>query len=192
MPGDTRARIGTVFHKPLALNSGAMAAVGDGIEYLAFMDADTLVTKGFLDYVMNSLSLDNFLIVAPDLANKDLTGFLCVSHRHFMRVAGYDAVFVGWGAEDLEIRLKLYLQADISFSEIPVSLAKSIPHLDGARTANYKEKDKNKSHNRNLNLLCANAFNWTGKHLMELYDTDKGPKIRRLLGIEPSNPRELL
>ena len=191
-PKDTRTRKGNVFNKPLALNSGAMDAIAEGAEYLAFMDADTIVSKGFLDHVLAAGSLDNFLIVSPDLEKRDLTGFLCVSHRHFLRAGGYDISFVGWGAEDLEMRLKLYLRTGVPFSEIPSALATSIPHKDDVRTVNYEEKDKDASHNTNLNLLCANAFHWSGKHLIDLYGTEKGPYIRRLLGIEQHNPKALL
>lgn len=190
-PGEPE-RLGSIFNKPLALNSGAMTAIGEGAEYLAFMDADTLVTEAFLDYVLGAMSLDNYLIIQPYMEKKDLTGFLCLNHRHFLRAGGYDPAFKGWGAEDLEMRLKLLLKAKLPYSEIPYELAGSIPHADQVRTMNYEEKNKDSSHNINLNLLCTNAFGWTGEHLLDLYNSPQGPAIRRLLGIEPNNPLELL
>ena len=180
------------FHKPLALNSGAIHAIAGGAEYLAFLDADTIISPRFLDYLLSALALDNFLIVEPSLQKKDLTGFLALSHRHFIRVGGFDPKFEGWGAEDLEMRVKLLLLGKLPFSELPSELLTSIQHEDDERTANYEEKNKHASHSVNLNLLCSNAFRWTGKHLLELYEGDMGSKIRRLLGIEPMNPRELL
>lgn len=181
-----------VFNKPLALNSGAMHAIELGVEYLCFIDADTMVDKLFLEYLDSTASLDKFDIIVPALAKKDLTGFLCVHAKHFLRVGGYDINFVGWGAEDLEMRVKLYLKGGLPFGEIPVEFAESIQHGDDVRTLEYDEKDKHKSHSLNLNLLCANVFGWTGKHLLEHYEDEKiGGSIRRLLGIEPFSPKEL-
>jgi hypothetical protein len=188
-PDDPKATV--VFNKPLALNSGAMHAISLGVDYLCFIDADTIVTPRFLDYLDSAASLDCFNIVVPTMEKKDLTGFLCVHHRHFLRVGGYDIRFVGWGAEDLEMRLKLYLKGQLPFSEIPVEFAESIQHGDDVRTLEYEEKDKDKSHSLNLNQLCANVFSWTGEHLLDHYEQDnKGSALRRLLGVEPFSPLE--
>lgn len=182
-----------IFNKPLALNSGAMHAISLGVDYLCFIDADTLVSPEFFEYLDSSASLDRFNIIVPTLLKKDLTGFLCVHARHFVRVGGYDIRFVGWGAEDLEMRVKLYLKGGLPFGEIPVEFADSIQHGDDVRTFRYEEKDKDRSHSLNLNLLCANVFGWTGKHLLEHYEEDvSGSAIRRLLGVEPFSPMELL
>jgi hypothetical protein len=180
------------FHKPLAQNTGAMHAVEQGAQYLCFIDADTLVTPEFLDTIEASAALDTFLIVPPTMEKRDLTGFLCVDHRHFLRVGGFNIDFVGWGAEDLELRLKLYLKGGLSFVEIP-ALASSIPHDDGVRTANYEDKDKNVSHGKNLNRLCSTVMDWTGSHLVDLYKEEKrGSDLRRLLGVESISPRRIL
>jgi hypothetical protein len=180
------------FNKPLALNSGAMRAVELGAQYLCFLDADTLVEPEFFDVVESALSLDSFLIVPPSQEKRDLTGFVCVNHRNFMRVGGYDIGFSGWGAEDLEFRLKLYLRGGLRFVEVP-ALASSIPHTDEVRMAHYGEKDKDVSHRGNLNRLCENVYQWTGQHLLEMYSEPKrGAELRRLLGVEAVSPRVVL
>lgn len=180
------------FNKPLALNSGAMRAVELGAQYLCFVDADTLVEPGFFDEVESALSLDSFLIMPPSQEKRDLTGFLCVHYRHFMKVGGYSVGFSGWGAEDLELRLKLYLKGGLRFTEIR-DLASSIQHSDEMRTAHYEVKNKHQSHEGNLNRLCEGVFDWTGEHLLSLYkDAKRGAELRRLLGVEAVSPKAVL
>ncbi len=181
-----------IFNKPLALNTGAMNGLALGAEYLVFLDADTLVTSKFLDFIDAYASQDSFLVVRHYPAKRDLTGFLCVSHRAFVRVGGFDVAFKGWGAEDLELRLRLFLKGKLAFHELPHDYAASVPHSDELRTANYEERNKDLSHGINLNKLCANVFDWTGKHLAQHYKEDYGPHLRRLLGVESMSPQEML
>jgi hypothetical protein len=179
------------FVKTIALNSGAVEARDMGAEYLVFLDADTVVSPAFLEELDRLASLDSFLIVEPRADKRDLTGFLCVHHRHFFRVGGFDTNFQGWGAEDLELRVKLHLLGKLPFHELP-ALAASVTHDDSLRTRFYEQKDKDESHTRNLNRLCANVFKWTGKHLLQHYETQDGHAIRRLLGVEPISAQGLL
>ena len=192
------------FNKPTALNSGALFAVSElGADYLVFIDADTLATPGLLSYLFNYVSLGQFYIFAPSHKAhlRDLTGFLALHKRYFVRVNGYDVGFKGWGAEDLDMRVRLYLYGKtpsyepkgalkdphrytLSWGEIPHILASSIPHEDDRRVANYEHKDKDDSHELNLNLLCNNIFNLLGFHPVDLHESPIGPSIRRLLGME--------
>lgn len=180
------------FNKPVCQNTGAMHAIEQGAEYLVFLDADTIVTPELLSYLDQNVSLDSFLVFRSLSEKRDLTGFLCVNKRHFVRVGGYDVNFQGWGAEDLEMRVRLFLKAGLSFGEISADLASSIPHEDQLRTKHYQEKNKDRSHDRNLSLLCGNIMQWTGKHILEHYEGPQGTHIRRLLGIEPFSVRELM
>lgn len=197
-----------VFNKPVAHNSGAMQAIEWGADYFVFIDADTLATPDLIQYLLHNLTLGQFLIFEPSLRWLDLTGFLAVHRRHFIKVNGFDAKFAGWGAEDLDIRLRLHLYANapandpravlkstahaLPWGEIPSILAESIPHEDAQRTAHYEQKDKDESHRVNLNLLCANIFAKLGVHPLDLHETPLGSAIRRLLGMELNiNPRAL-
>lgn len=183
------------FNKPLALNIGALAACDTKARYLVFLDADTLITPALLDFVHYHASPDRFMIFEPNVEKKDLSGFLVVQSRHFLKVGGFDQNFAGWGAEDLEFRLRLFLRAQapegqanlvdlLSWTEIPSELASCIPHSDELRVAQYHEKDKDKSHDLNLNLLCSNLYNWLGVHPLDLHDHPVGASIRRLLGMD--------
>lgn len=197
-----------VFNKPIALNTGAVEALNSGAQYLVFLDADTLVTPQLVEFVTHHASMDRFLIFEPSFEFRDLTGFLVVHRRHFVKVNGYDGNFSGWGAEDLELRVKLFLRGNtplgkpkailekpiygLNWTEIPAELASSISHDDDLRVANYLEKDKDASHGVNLNLLCSNIYDWLGVHPKDLHETPLGPSIRRLLGMELIvNPKAL-
>ena len=190
-----------LFNKPGAHNTGALEAIERGAEYLVFIDADTLITPQLIAFLYGNASRDRFMIFEPSLVWRDLTGFLVVHKSHFLKVNGFDKDFKGWGAEDLEMRVKLLLRGGspaqdpkavlrdparylLMWNEIPSILAQSIPHEDDRRVANYEEKDKDQSHGLNLNLLCANIYNWIGTHPADLHNTPLGPFIRRLLGME--------
>ena len=200
-----------VFNKPTALNFGAHYAITKlNANFLVFFDSDTLITSDLLSYIFSNASTDRFMIFKPDQGNKrDLTGFLVVHKRPFVKVDGYDNEFIGWGAEDLDIRLRLYFQGiaplhdpraalkdpsrfAMGWDELPLHLANSIPHDDSKRVEHYTEKDKDLSHTRNLDLLCSNLFNRLGKHPLQLQETPVGPAMRRLLGMDPfTNPKDL-
>lgn len=197
-----------VFNKPQAQNWGALAAIRElDMNYLVFFDSDTLVTPELLTFIFDNASSDRFMIFAPDLAKRDLTGFLVVHQRPFQKVNGYDLSFLGWGAEDLDLRLRLYLNGmaplgspravlkdpdryAMQWDEIPIELASSIPHQDDLRVQHYAEKDKDLSHEQNLDLLCKSIFSQLGKHPINLHPTALGPSMRRLLGVSSTNPKD--
>lgn len=188
-----------LFNKPVAQNIGAQAAIEAGAEFLVFLDADTLVTPQLVAFLLGNASRDRFMIFEPSLQWRDLTGFLVVHKSSFLKVSGFDEEFRGWGAEDLEMRVKLALRgatpldkpkailSDLQYllrwTEIPALLARSIPHTDDRRVLHYETKDKDLSHGLNLNRLCSNIYNWLGVHPVELHKTPLGPYLRRLLGM---------
>ena len=199
-----------LFNKPIALNRGAVDAINVlGANYLVFLDSDTLVTPELLSFVFQNASPERFLIFEPDHDKRDLTGFLVVHKNPFMRIDGFDKNYLGWGAEDLDLRLRLYLQGlcplneprlvlkdapryTMPWTEMPVHLASSIPHEDDKRVAHYKEKDKDASHTQNLDLLCKNVFELLGRHPIKLHESPLGPSMRRLLGMDANvNPKSL-
>lgn len=190
-----------LFNKPLAYNSGAYEALLLGAQYLVFIDADTLVTPTLLNFIFAHASPDRFLIFEPNHGpQRDLTGFLVVHRRAFMKINGFDLRFQGWGAEDLELRVKLYLRGrapldrprqilqlpelGMPWTEIPCDLASSIGHDDSRRTGHYAEKDKDVSHGKNLNLLCSNIYEWLGVHPVDLQGSSLSGRIQRLLGMD--------
>jgi len=159
-----------IFNKCVALNTGALCALDEGFDYLVFVDADTIVRKDFCKYLGKNASPDAFMFVQSIEAKRDLNGMLVVNTTDFTLSGGFDVHMAGWGAEDLELRLKLFLKLGRPFMEISPSIASSIHHEDNARTTNYEEQDKEKSHILNLNRLCHSVFEWTGGiHLLDMY-----------------------
>src|SRR5439155_16275475 len=72
------------FNKSRAHNVGARRALREGARYLCFLDADTVVARGFWDYVASRVRPDRFLVAALGPHGADvpaLTGLLRVEGR---------------------------------------------------------------------------------------------------------------
>ncbi|HEX9297816.1 MAG TPA: galactosyltransferase-related protein [Polyangiaceae bacterium] len=142
-----------VFNKSRAHNIGARRALDAGVEYLCFMDADTLIEPGFWDFVRAQLRPERFLVAAPQddgTPMPSLTGLLIVHGAAFERTGGFDEAFTGWGAEDIELRLRLYLEEGLDFAEIPLSLVRPIPHSNSLRARFHEDRNIERSNRRNL------------------------------------------
>jgi N-terminal domain of galactosyltransferase len=164
------------FSKPRALNLGAkLASTND----LLFLDSDTLVFSGFWDWYSRRLAEDALFIVPPSTERRDLTGVLGVSKREFEAVGGADTGFIGWGSEDLDLRLRLFLSRDLRVVHIPDGMLAAIPHDDGLRTRHYPDPDKLRSHEKNVQRLVDNAERITGKSMWALLEE---PGVRALFG----------
>jgi hypothetical protein len=123
-----------------------------------FIDADTIVTEEAFTWVRRNLKPNQFLIAQTLREKKDLVGFLVVPVSHYLVVGGFDESIMDWGAEDLDLRVRLFLQAKIGFAEMPTPYLGSIPHPDSDRTARYEVKDTQESNNRNFDRLVRNAL----------------------------------
>jgi hypothetical protein len=168
-----------VFHKAKAHNMGAAAAIGLGAEHLCFLDADTLVTPGFAAWCQEHAAEGRFAIVEPAPEGGDLTGVLLVSAKDVATHGGFDQAFVGYGKEDIEIRLRYRIVGGLEYELMPSELLSSIPHGDELRTRHYQQRDRIVSDRANLRRLHALVERWTGKKLGEL----ELPEITPLLGI---------
>jgi len=172
-----------VFSKPEALNHGARAAVAryPGT-FLLFVDADTITETRLWAWLRAALSSPDcnghFYYVEASEHGKDSTGVLFVQGEAFLRSGGYDERHVGWGAEDLDMRLRLFFKEKLGYAEMPADVVRSIAHDDPARVEHYEEKDKMASHARNLLILAKNVEEWTGG--MNLHNA---AAAMRLLGV---------
>jgi len=164
------------FHKPSALNLGAASAETD---HVLFLDADTLVMRGFWDWYAPRVAPDALFMVAPSPARRDLTGILGVWTPSFVAVGGYDEGMLGWGSEDLDLRLRLFITQHPRVIEIPEELLSSIPHTDALRTRYYAEADKMASHRANLQRLVDSAERLTGRSIWSLM---ADPAVGRMFG----------
>ena len=142
-----------VFNKCEAHNIGARRAMAEGAEYLCFLDADTLVEPPFFDWIAEHKEPDRFLIAGllPDGSDlPSMTGLLVVHVRKFEEVGGFDEGFIGWGGEDVELRLRLHLVGGLEFGDVPLDLARPLPHDDVLRSKFYDEPDIAASNRRNM------------------------------------------
>lgn len=170
-----------VFNKPEAHNRGAKrASAWRTGAYLCFFDADTIVMPGIWGWLLPRLRPDRFYFVEGWADQPDVTGALVVHSEAFARSGGFDERMKGWGAEDLDMRLRLRYKVGLPFEEIPVSLVRAIPHSDVARVDNYVIKNKHVTHYQNLWIMAANFKRWTGEDLRNMQcDRD----IWKMLGV---------
>lgn len=161
IPGETH------FHKTRALNAGAQRAIELGATQLAFLDADTIVNPGFVDYVRGKTTS---LICHP--WHPPLVGVLITPTEDFLRVKGYDEGYRGWGCEDLDMRLRLHLSGSV-FEYLPSTDLSSIQHNDELRTQNYVVKNHMISRALNAIRMEGVIRALTGKGPADLDDTAK-------------------
>ena len=167
------------FHKTAALNLGARAALEAGARTLCFSDADTLVLPAAVDAVAASVGPGRFLVIdrRPGGASvPSLTGLLGVAAADFRRAGGFDEAFEDWGAEDLEMRLRLHLVHGLDPVFLPADLFAPLDHGNWLRTRFHRERDIQRSAARNYAQLRALVRQWTGRELEEMPET-----ARRLL-----------
>lgn len=161
------------FHKTRALNLGAARALVLGADRLCFLDADTQVAPSFLDFAESSA---HSLIAPP--GDPQLVGILVTSARDFIRVGGYDERYIGWGCEDLDMRLRLHL-AGSTFETLPEGAVSSISHGDALRTQNYTVKNHLISRALNAIRMEKSIREMTGQGPADLDETAK--RLMRVL-----------
>jgi hypothetical protein len=169
----------TQFHKSAALNVGARHAIERGAQYLCFVDADTILRPGFDSWLFSHLAPSRFVIAGTRSNGFDvdcLMGVLALSTEAFTKSGGFDPMIEGWGAEDIELRLKLHLQLGLPYERIPLRFLSYIEHGDALRDENYA-LPKGVSHDRNFDRTLSKVATWTGRELHEL-----GPTAWQLAG----------
>jgi hypothetical protein len=175
----------TSFHKTVALNHGARAAVAAGASHLCFVDADTHPLPGFGDWAQRELATAPAHTVFISALTNDgrevaeLYGLLLLRSDLFEAAGGYAEDFLGWGCEDLEIRLRLALKHQASIREVPLCHLAFIQHPFEQRTANCTIKDWSISNSRNLLELDRRVHQWTGKSLRHLAGPAKRLTMQR-------------
>lgn len=174
------ARSRGLFNKAQCLNGAAILAWGLDDAYILFLDADTRITPELWPWLEQRLTPESLCFVRPSAEHRDLTGVLGVSVEAFEAVNGYDEGMLGWGSEDLDLRLRLYLTEHLAPVEIPAELFRPIPHDDALRTRFYSEPDKQASQQKNLQRLVDNAERLTGRSIFALLED---PVVHRLFHV---------
>ena len=170
-----------IFHKAKMLNAGA-ASLGVGrFDFLLLLDADTLVTAAFRGQLSEIPSSYYFAFCRAPLTKRDLTGVLVVSPYDWDFVGGMDERFEGWGAEDLDLRLRLWTRAMRAFVRLNPNGLVSLSHSDDLRTQFYENKSKWDSLARNNAIMAVNYQRSTGRELVR--DLAEKVLVQELLGL---------
>jgi hypothetical protein len=151
---DSRGR--PIFHKTRMLNIGALQAKRDRYERLVLLDADTTVLKGFADEVSLVPEAGSFGFCKSPLTKRDLAGVLIVNVDDWIGIGGMDERFEGWGAEDLDMRLRLRFRRHLDYTRINPSTLLSLPHSDALRTELYRTQEKYESLAKNNRIMAEN------------------------------------
>lgn len=178
-PGSAdRQRGRPLFNKCRAYNH----AFGLTVENVLLLDADTLLYDGFWEHWQQFVRDDAFAFVAPHVSTRCLTGVLLAPLPVICRCGGFDEGMLGWGNEDLDLRLRLNVcQGLTSISVPPLGLLEPIDHDDSLRTKHYGTQDMKQSNWHNKVRMLENlraCRGWTYEQaLVEL----KRPEIVKLL-----------
>lgn len=148
------------FNKSRAHNLGAKAAIDAGAGWLCFADADTIMKPGFIAWVDRHLKRGRFLIAGRE--HRDLTGLLVVTVKDYIGVNGFDEGFVGWGSEDIDMRIRLRLQLGLDYTYVPPGFLEPIEHGDELRNAYYHEQNIQFSNQRNMTIVIHRILAMTG------------------------------
>lgn len=165
-----------VFNKSAAHNAGARRAIAGGADYLCFLDADTMIAPGFFDWLLPRLEQAQFLIAARsgDYDVPSLTGLLVVSATKFAESEGFDESFLGWGSEDIEMRLRLHVLHRLAYGDVPLSFVRALPHGDALRSSHYEEKDIQRSDQRNFSRMLQKLQVWRRERS---FDRDRAGRL---------------
>lgn len=148
------------FSKTRAHNAGARAAIDAGATWLVFADADTIMGPGTIEWIYSRLQRGRFIIAGRE--HRDLTGLLALHVRDFVDVNGFDETFRGWGAEDLDMRLRLRLALGLDYSHVPPGYLVPIEHDDSLRTAHYADRNRQATNARNMARVFETVLRLTG------------------------------
>lgn len=138
------------FSPSIARNAGGHAAA---TPWLAFFDADILVSDGFFDNVVRSLASGHYYRPAP--LTWQTWGSVICEREAFRKIGGYDTVYEGWGGEDDDLYALLDF-AGVRAASFDGSALSEIPHPDEMRTK-FHSDGKSRSHQRNQ-LYCMAKF----------------------------------
>ena len=139
------------FNLARARNLGAAETKAD---WIVFLDADVVPSPHFAEAV--SALLKDGLFLRPAPAGTDTWGTLICMREEFLRAAGYDEVFSGWGGEDDDLYARM-VRMGLKQLSYPVTLLRSISHDDESRVRYYETKDRNMSQRVNFGYMALNA-----------------------------------
>jgi len=130
-----RAEGEPLFARSRANNMGAAAS---DAPWLAFIDADVVIDPSFTEKVLPLLKRGHYYRPRP--GSDQLYGFIIVHRADFEAVGGYDEIYSGWGAEDIDL-MNTLSAAGLREMPFPGELVSSIQHSNEMRTRFQTIKD---------------------------------------------------
>ena len=108
-------------------------------EYVAFIDADTMCMPG-MHKELELLTGDRKMVLSARSYDgsdvNDTVGFLVCKTDSFWNVGGFDESWIGWGAEDIHLRGKLFLDERLEVVRLGPMTLGGIAHSNTLRNVN--------------------------------------------------------
>lgn len=176
---DLRGR--PLFHKTRLLNLGMQQAKKDRYERVVLLDADTTVMEGFAGEIAEVPEYGYFGFCRSPITARDLAGVLVVNIDDWQAIGGMDERIRDWGAEDLDMRLRLRFSRGIDYVRLDPNTLLAFSHSDELRTELYRAPDKFASLAVNNTLMAENYQAVVGSHLA--VDLASSLELQELLGL---------
>ena len=111
-----------------------------GGDILCWLDADNFVYENFVEFVYESFSNDENIIMNVEFSTKTsgMCGRLVSTKKHFIEIGGYDQDMNGWGYEELD-----FVNRSIKYGKrkinIPFKFLGKLNHSEEERIKNYED-----------------------------------------------------
>lgn len=168
------------FNRAKALQAGLTVLAERKVKRVLIMDADARI----LSPVNFTGDDDEIRFVRPAPGRRDLTGLLAASLERVLRVGGPNDKMEGWGVDDIDLRLRLYLRERVKVTFFGDATFEAIAHDDAIRVEHYEEKNRAVAVQRNFQLM----WNSLTRAEFDRVMSGKDPNIDLLLGSAASAP----
>ena len=136
-----RIRDGAPFHLARARNAGLAESRAD---IICVIDADILVSPGFVAWIRSAARRHGFFRHAGDAAgrrDRETWGPMVCPRALLLEAGLYDEVYEGWGGEDDEIYYRLRSRGSVE-GFFPFAFIEAIHHGDDERFASYPSTER--------------------------------------------------
>jgi glycosyltransferase involved in cell wall biosynthesis len=125
------------FNRSLASNAG-----GEAVDsaWICFCDCDVQFDPGFASHMLPRLEPGRYYCPHP-IREWGLNGTFICARADFERVGGYDAVYEGWGEDDVDLYGALEF-VGVDRRSFPSSLLRHIQHSDRSRVRFHEIKER--------------------------------------------------
>lgn len=175
-----------LFNKARALNHGLQKLAQLRYDGVLLLDADTLVMPGFWPRWSPYQCPNGFAYVVPRRPARSLTGVL-LAPQQVLDVGGFDEGMQGWGGEDLDVRLRLFLCGGLSAWPVQPTELESIDHADDLRSRHYACADLQATNYANKLRMLENLRSRLGWSYEDAMRELTAPEVCRLLRVTEEN-----